>query len=416
MSTTSILTSHQIAEINAFADEGRSQRWLADYYKVSKGTIQRALDGSLVSTIDPDEEILRENVKLAKKAQRNQDLNRIERKAFREYARIENAVTEFAEKLSEVFDKNNLSDLTVVHPKGSSGAVGVVHLSDLHFNEQVHLDSNIFNFEVAAKRIRKHVERAKQIFGAFGVDTVLVALTGDLLNSDRRLDELLENATNRSKAVFLAVDILQQAIIDLNQEFNVYVASITGNEGRVNKDLGWISDIASDNYDLVIHQTLKYLFRESESVTVLDIVDPLEKVVNIGNSNILLIHGHTGIANTSRAETEVSKIKARYAGQGIKIDYVIFGHIHSAYISDFFARSGGLPGSNAYSEKALNLQGKASQNLYIFHRDGSIDGYKCDLQNVDDYEAYKFDRKLEAYNSKMDTITRNDVVIHKIVV
>lgn len=430
-STTNLLTDQQIADIqDSYENEGLSQRTLAQIYGVSKHTIQRAISGDLVSIADvqpkqktlvlephiPDEEVVKENVRLAKQIQKQRDLTRIERKSFREYARVENAVEEFCEKMAGILESNNLSDLTVYHDKDSGAPVGVVHLSDLHFNEQVHLDSNIYNFDVAARRIRKHVARAKALFAAQGVDTVLVAFTGDLLNSDRRLDELLENATNRSKAVFLAVDILQQAILDLNTEFNVFVASITGNEGRVNEDLGWIAEMATDNYDLVIHQMLKYLFRGSEGVKVLDIVDPLESVVNLGKANILLIHGHTGIARTAKAEPEVAKLKARYAAQGVKVDYVIFGHIHSAYVSDFFARSGGLPGSNAYSEKALNLQSKASQNLYVFHGDGSIDGYKIDLQNAADYEPYKYDTSLESYNSQKNVVGRKGVVIHKIVV
>ena len=51
-----------------------------------------------VKTITPiaDEselELLTENVKLAKQKQSAQDLNRIERKAFREHVRVENAVS-----------------------------------------------------------------------------------------------------------------------------------------------------------------------------------------------------------------------------------------------------------------------------------------------------------------------------------
>ena len=38
-------------------------------------------------------ELLTENVKLAKQKQSAQDLNRIERKAFREHVRVENAVS-----------------------------------------------------------------------------------------------------------------------------------------------------------------------------------------------------------------------------------------------------------------------------------------------------------------------------------
>ena len=117
-------------------------------------------------------------------------------------------------------------------------------------------DINLMDFEIASKRCKHFVKKATKYFKAFGVTNILVAMTGDLLNSDRRLDELLNMATNRAKATFLAVDILQQVIMDLNSNFNVSVAMVTGNESRVKKDWGWSKTLASDNYDFTIFKTL----------------------------------------------------------------------------------------------------------------------------------------------------------------
>ena len=44
---------------------------------------------------DADHDIIRENVRLSKQKQRAQDKNRIQNKAFREHARIENAIEEY---------------------------------------------------------------------------------------------------------------------------------------------------------------------------------------------------------------------------------------------------------------------------------------------------------------------------------
>ena len=75
-------------------------------------------------------------------------------------------------------------------------------------------------------------------FKSRSITNVLLVQSGDLLNSDRRLDELLSMATNRAKATFLAVAIVQQVILDLNEHFNVSVASVTGNESRVKDNWG----------------------------------------------------------------------------------------------------------------------------------------------------------------------------------
>lgn len=88
----------------------------------------------------------------------------------------------------------------------------------------------------------------------------------------------------------------------------------------------------------------------------------------------------------------------RYSARGTKIDYVIFGHVHSARVGDNFSRSSSMVGSNDYSEKGLGLTGRASQNCYIFYNNGNRDGVKIDLQNYG--EGYNIDKSLVAYNAK----------------
>jgi len=341
---------------------------------------------------EPD--MVRESVKLAKQKQSFQDRSRIERKTFREYARLDNAVTTLSSKILEVLRENKFHKSVKTHPKKGK-AVGVVHFSDLHFNELVSLPNNKFDFEVASKRIKRHIEAAKSYFSTQHITNVVVALTGDLINSDRRLDELLSNSTNRAQAVFIATDILQQAIIDLNQSYNVTIACVSGNEARVHKEYGWTDILATDNYDFTIFNMLRALFMGTKISFVSG--DPMEIVLNVAGQNLLLLHGHGSI--TAKHESSVNQIKGRYASRGINIDYVISGHIHSARIGDTYARSSSLVGANDYSEKALNLSGRASQNLYVFYDNGNRDGIKVDLQNVNN-KGYNIEKSIEAYNPK----------------
>ena len=69
---------------------------------------------------------------------------------------------------------------------------------------------------------------------------------------------------------------------------------------------------------------------------------------------------------------------------------LFFGHLHSAMISDMYARSSGLPGANNYSQNALSLTGKASQNFYIVSDNGDIHGMKVDLQDTTGYDGYNY--------------------------
>ena len=357
-----------------------------------------------------DLELLRENVKYRKEKQRAQDVNRIERKGFREHARIENAVEAYSEELKKLFEKYKLHKATKSH-KISKRAVGVIQFSDVHFNELVELQNNRYDFKVASQRCQYFVDKASAYFEINDVSQVVVALTGDLMNSDRRLDELLNQASNRAKATFLAVDIMQQVILDLNKRFNVSVANVVGNEGRIHKELGWSNLMATDNYDYTIFTCLKYLFKTSK-VHFID-GDPSEIVINVAGQNLLMLHGHGAIS--AGVEKSINQIIGRYAMKGTQIDYVIFGHVHSARVGDTFGRSSSMVGANDYSEKALNLGGRASQNCYVFYSNGNRDGIKIDLQNVD-CKGYNIDKTLEAYNAKSAKKSKKTETIFKVVV
>ena len=178
-------------------------------------------------------------MRLAKHRQALLDANRIERKAFREHARVENAAAAYARELAALLDERGFTqDLLFSEAPTSGEAVLVVQLSDLHFNERVELPSNRYDFSVAAARRAKLAGRIKQLGRSYGASKVVIACLVDFLNSDRRLDELLSNATNRSKATLLAVDILRAFLLDLRSEFELEVYGITGNESRVKPELG----------------------------------------------------------------------------------------------------------------------------------------------------------------------------------
>ena len=196
-----------------------------------------------------------------------------------------------------------------------------------------------------------------------------------------------------------------------DKDFNVTVGSVVGNEGRANPEIGWSKVLASDNYDYTIFQCLRYLFRDS--VVKFIHGDPSELVINVAGQNLLMMHGHGSLKG--KLDSSVNQIAGRYSLKGIKIDYVIFGHVHSARVGDNFGRSSSMVGANDYSEKALNLNGRASQNCYIFYSNGNRDGIKVDLQNVS-LDGYNIKESLEAYNAKSAKKRKKKKTIFEVVV
>lgn len=392
-----------------------SVRGAAELLGVSRSAIRTRLgDWKAREIFDKwsDSDLVTENVRAKKSAQKFQDVNRVERKAFREHARVENAVSTYADEIRKILTTKKFvtPPRSRVHTE-QPGAI--LHWSDQHLNERVELPHNRFDWKVAAKRLRKHVHESIRVLKAYEVEHVFVAMTGDLLNSDRRLDELLTNATNRSKASVLAVDLYQQALRELNDHFEVSVGSVSGNESRVPKDLGWNAEVASDNYDWTIHEHLSLLL-EDTGIHFFPIHDPSEMVVEIAGQNCLFIHGHGAIGRD--IQKNVQAAKGRWLERGINVDLMFWGHLHEAMVADLYARSSSLVGANDYAQKALNYSARASQNLYIVQKSGGFHGFKFDLQDTGDLEGYKIDERLESYNTKSAQKTHPGETIMRIVI
>ena len=347
-----------------------------------------------------DYETVETNVRLAKQNQALVDRNRIKDKAFREHARIENAVLSYNEALIAELEQHGaaLADCPRrTGPLDPKAAALVIHLSDNHFNELVNLPTNRFDFEVAAKRLALLAQKAKLLGKAYGVERIVVFFGGDLMNSDRRLDELLAMSTNRARATVLAVHLYKQFLMDLRADFFVDVFGVTGNESRAKENLGWVDVVATDSYDFTIYSMLQALFNVVEDAGMrFHEFQANEVVFQLHNETFLGVHGHQVNATDQK---KCQAIIGKYAAKGINVTHILCGHIHATVISDYVSRNASLVGSNAYSEEALGFVSKAAQNIHIVTPQG-LDGFKADLQNVDDVEGYEIISQLATYNAK----------------
>ena len=382
--------------------------YLIDTYKleVSVDTLRKKIR-DVVHYLIADKDIVEYNIRLAKQKQKFQDLNRIERKSFREGTRQENALIEYNTEIIKLLKRESLNT-KLSKKKHNTESVIVVQLADLHLNELVELESNKYDFDIASKRLQKYAYKVKEYIKFHKANKVLIAITGDLINSDRRLDELMAAATNRAKATFLGVHLLKHFILDINEIAEVQVCCVTGNESRVNQELGWVNLVSSDNYDFTIFEMLRLLLPDINFLRG----DALELVVEINGKNMLVIHGH----QLSKMDSNVvGKVISKYSAKGVIIDFIICGHLHETMIRDNIARSASLVGSNAYSENALNLSGTAAQNIYCFTDDGRHD-VRIDLQETKGWDGYNIKEELFAYNAKSAQKTHKKETIFKIII
>lgn len=372
---------------------GVAKEIISEYGKMhyaNEYSANRAIRGMI-----EDNDLIAQNVRLAKQKQYLQDTNRIERKAFREYARVENSVSEYAKAIKEELKKHaskfkcDIKDIGV-----AGGGVGVMHFTDMHGNELIDLEHNQYNFGVLAQRTKKYVTECLEYFKFKKVKSVFIAFGGDLLNSDRRADESQNQATNRSKASVLMSYILAQVLTEVSKHYKVEVVGVMGNESRVNKEMSYSNEVISDNYDFTILAQTKMLVSLNDRIKFISI-DKMEHIAKIGGQKWLIAHDVNKYTDT---QAKTQSAIGRKALQGDVIDFIIGGHIHSFRCTDYSCRSGSFAGSNTYNEHSLNLAGRASGVCYV------VQGKSRSIQYIDlqycDNRGYDIIKAMEAYNIK----------------
>ena len=393
-------------------------------FLIHKHAIDKTLDAvrkAMAVRLDryfADKEIIEQNVKYKKEKQKAQDKNRIANKSFREYARLENALGAFAMSQLEVY-KEHAKELKKIklkplHKSKDFTGVGVMQITDLHGNELVDLPHNKYDFDIMAKRLKLYTSQCIEDFKLKKYKKVAMLFTGDLLNSDRRLDELLCASTNRAKATSLMRYILTQLILDVRDAgFEITIVSVLGNESRAGKEMPFSNEGLSDNYDFMIMDGLKQMFELADiNGIAFGSLDQVEEIIEIDGKNWLIAHNISRMVdNQKNAQANIG----RQSLNGNKIDFIIGGHIHATNIGDFYARSGSTVGANSYSENALGLHGHASQNYYLC-RNGRINKVSVDLQDIDGVNGYDIIKELEAYNAKSVSKTEVPKTIFKVVI
>lgn len=336
------------------------------------------------------------------------DINTYNNKTFREYARSINALEQLNIDLLDnisylkprIITNVDYSDIV----KTYNSDVLVVQLSDLHFSEVVNEQFDRFDFTVLSKRLKKFANIIKEQYRLYNYRKIFIAITGDLINNDVIPSKLLNNSCNKAKAILLAVDILEQFILDIKSECKEIVIAFTaGNESRLDLDYNSDSSLITNNCDFIVFNILEKLLSDTGIKFIKGFANEL--IVNINGNNILLTHGV--IFAKGDIEKSVAELIGKYSIRGINIRYVIFGHIHCQRNSSMFGRSGGIVGGNAFSDKTLNLMSRASQNMYVVSTDGTIHTIGVDLEVYTD-DMYDVIDKLNEFNDNPQKVLPED--------
>lgn len=325
----------------------------------------------------------KENIRLKKDIQRYRDKIRILQNEIKQVNRKEN---DFEEILKELLDKVDKQEKIKIEHNTSinNDNIGIIQLSDLHFNKVVKLAENKFNFDVAQKRLTKLFRKAQTIFDMNNIKKVAIIFTGDLFNLDKYNNKITNEGT-RAEGFYKGWNIMRTLLDEMYSKYELMFAGVVGNESRIDDEFPISDSLAINNFDWLLYQFIKE--RYSDCIFLND-NNKIEDVISINNKNIHISHGYflkqifSGSKLKNKLES-LNDIRVRWLlKKNIKIDYFLFGHIHSPLITDEFGRSGSLVGADDYSSNKLNIvSSKSSQNIYIVSKN-NIYGLIIPLEEV----------------------------------
>lgn len=398
-----------------FVKENNADNWQIDSYK----RLVRNCRSKMVANdeLDFEED---DYIKSVAQNQKKQDLNNQLRKTNRETFRLYNCVEDVYNEYIELLKKVDLSKFKITnHKEKKNSKTAILQLSDIHANELITPSesfNNEYNFDILSKRMKKFITESMKEFDNNNVSNVLIAMTGDCLNSSRRLSEKLAMNSSLTCASLLLTYILEQVIIELSKKYNISVTCVVGNESRIEQvEMDSQNILATTNYDFLIYNNLRMIFR-NEPINFITPKNYIQNVVSLKINkdkvfNALFTHGHI-LKNCS--ESNIPSIMQQYMYNQIKIDGIFIGHFHHARCGDILSVSGCMCGANSYTSNDLKFITRASQNIYIINDDLSYKAIKIDLQNVNGYDGYSIKEELEQYTDLVN-IHNNVVTIKNLV-
>lgn len=323
------------------------------------------------------------------KDQLSKDEKRISRAQKREEYREKIRTQKFASELmcaDEVSE--NVQSMFAHRDKPFGPHVGggtiAVQLSDLHLGGTVagleaRPDSNSYNLEVAAHRLAMLAEKIIFFGAAHCASHLAILLTGDIFDSKigkLRLDKVLNSENSACESYCIGRDLIFQ-FIDYLKESEVFgslkIHGIAGNEARLYAERGHSHVMAGDNFDALLNADLSRRYTGTDVECSFGVN---RYVAEIEGWRILMIHGDQAIDKNCSQKTVQSLLGTHEA------DFGISGHIHDTLVKGNWVRSASLIGTDYYAGDGLDLQGRASQNVFWLSP-GQRNVYNVDLQKPD---------------------------------
>ena len=245
----------------------------------------------------------------------------------------------------------------------------VLVISDMHIGMCINSFCNVYNADIAAKRMAKLVSDVCAECGRFNVETLHVLDLGDAIHGLIHNSSRLSQEYDVAEQVMIAQELMAEALARLASAVpKVTYRSCLDNHSRMMANYKDSKD--TENFGRLIHHYLKARLRGIPSISFPeDNLDPSLGLLKLGNGEgILFAHGH--LDNPTQAVQEISGIVSSMPGAPTKVSYFILGHYHSEKMKSYqgcrVIVNGSFCGTDEFA-LSKRLFSSPSQTLLVFN-------------------------------------------------
>lgn len=273
---------------------------------------------------------------------------------------LETALTNKEEELQKyaiISDMPKVKDITI-QDSDKREVVPVLVASDWHIEETVSAaitnGLNEYNLHIAEDSIKQFFNKSCQLIENTKkehiVNTVVLAILGDIINGVLRSEDLESNQTTPIDAVSIARALIYTGIKTLvsSTGCNLHVICCVGNHGRLTDKIHYSNQV-HNSLEYLIYKTLERDFRDHDKVTF-DVSEAPYVIQSIFGIKVRFHHGHAARFNGGIGGLAVPVIRKTQQMNTIEhADLDVIGHFHSAQTFSNVIVNGSLVGSNGFS-------------------------------------------------------------------
>ena len=264
-------------------------------------------------------------------------------------------------------------DITTKHPKKRE-VVPVIVASDWHIEETV--DSaitnglNAYNSAIAEDSIKQFFNNSIYLVNNLAkkeskVNTIVLALLGDIINGVLRAEDLENNSETPIDAMYRARAFIYSGIKKLVEDTkcNIKVVCCVGNHGRLTEKIHFSNQV-HHSLEFLMYKTLQMDFKDNSSIEFIIAEGPY-KIISIFNMRVRFQHGHTFKYHGGIGGLGVPVLRKIAQLNNIEhADLDVLGHFHSSQTFGRAIINGSLVGSNGYS-MSLGLPHEPPQQTFF---------------------------------------------------